>query len=131
MPIHCRLDTDGRVVKTTMRGAITIEELRHYIATLDALDGHRYCELVDARDAAPAFNAKELPGLAEEGKRTFGDRGIAPRAVVVRENDLVLFGLTRIFAALVASWMTIRVFDNLAAAEAYLDAPRIDRASSA
>ena len=104
-----------------MRDGLTIDEIRHHIDALNEMKGYRYCEIVDTRGAEPLFRPKEFPDIARHARRLFGHRGMAPRAVVVNENDLVAFGLGRIFAALVAPWVTVRLFDNLPAALAFVE----------
>ena len=121
MPIERRLDPATRVLWTTMRDGLTIHELRQHIEAVNELAGYRYCEIVDTRGAEPLFSAKEFPELARDSRRLFGDRNMPPRAVVVSENDLMAFGLARLFAALVAPWVTVRVFDNVPAAVAYIE----------
>ena len=105
-----------------MRGAITIHDLRQHLDAVNEIAGYQYCEIVDTRDAEPLFSAKELPMLATHGRRLFGTKGMAPRAVIVSENDLMSFGLARLFGTLVAPWVTVRVFDNAPAAAAYIEA---------
>lgn len=122
MPVERRLDPDTRILWTTLRGPITIQELRDHIDAVHGEGGNHFCEVVDTRDAEPQFSAKEFPALAAHGRRLLADRGMAARAVVVSPNDLMSFGLARIFAALVSPWVTVRVFDNMEAATNYVEA---------
>ena len=122
MPIERRFDEATRVLWTTLSDGLTIEELREHIDAVHALSGHQYCEIVDTRGAEPLFSAKEFPSLAKQGRRLFGELGMAPRAVIVSPNDLMSFGLARLFSTLVAPWLTVRVFDNLPAAVAFIEA---------
>jgi hypothetical protein len=122
MPIERRLDVSAKILWTTMRGGITMHDLRQHLDAVNELMGHRYCEIIDTRDAEPLFSARELPMLATHGRRMFSMRGMAPRAVVVGENDLMSFGLARMFGTLVAPWVSVRVFDNLPAAVDYIEA---------
>jgi hypothetical protein len=127
MPIERHLDSPARVLRTTLRGAITIHDLRLHVDAVNELGGHDYCELVDAREAEPRFSPKELPMLATHGRRLFGARRMAPRAVVVSESDLMFFGMARLFGTLVAPWVTVRVFDCPHAATAYIEAAAATR----
>ena len=121
MPIERRFDDATRVLWTTMREGLTVNDLQQHIDAVNALAGHQYCEIVDTRGAEPLFSAREFPTLASYGRRLFGHLSMAPRAVIVSENDLMSFGLARLFAALVSPWVTVRVFDNVAAAVAYIE----------
>ena len=76
-------------------------------------------ELIDTRGATPVFSARELPKLAEFGQQLFADGRMAPRAVVV--SGVVHFGIARLFASLAAPWVKVSVFDDLAAAEAWIE----------
>lgn len=109
------------MVRTTITGAITIQDLRRHVEVVHELAWDQYCEIIDARDAEPHFSPKELPMLAAEGRRLFGNRDMAPRAVIVSDSDLMSFGIARLFGTLVAPWVTVRVFDNVPAATAYIE----------
>ena len=112
-----------------MRDGLTIDELRRHMDAVNELDGYQYCEIVDTRGAEPLFRAKEFPEIARYAKQLFGHQDMGHRAVVVSENDLLSFGLARLFAALVAPWVTVRVFDNLPAAVAFIEMTAASRAS--
>ena len=121
MPIERRLDAATRVLWTTMRGPIAIHDMRQHLDAVSEMGGHQFCEIIDTRLAEPLFNAKDLPGLANHGRRLFSRRQMAPRAVIVGENDLIYFGISRLFGMLAAPWVTFRVFDNVEAAVAYIE----------
>jgi hypothetical protein len=120
MPIQRVLDERTQVVRTTISGRVTIEELREHFAEMQAANGHRRLELVDARGVtAMGLTVRDLPALADFGRELF--RGsVAPRAVVV--GTVVHFGVARVFAALSSGWVRICVFDDLEAAEGWLHA---------
>jgi len=121
MPIERRLDPATRVLWTTMRDGLTVDEIRRHIEALNEMEANRYSEIVDTRGAEPLFPAKEFPNIARYARRMLGHLEMAPRAVVVSENDLVSFGLARLFSALVGPWVTVRVFDNVPAAATFIE----------
>lgn len=121
MPIERRLDASTRVLWTTMRGQIAAHDIRQHLDAVSEMSGHQYCEIIDTRLAEPLFSAKELPALANHGRRLFTRLKMAPRAVVVDENELMHFGISRLFGMLAAPWVTFRVFDNVDAAVAYIE----------
>jgi len=84
------------------------------------MQGHRHPEMIDARQATPEFTAKDLSKLAATGRELFAEsRPLAPRAVVV--DSVIYFGMARMFALFVAGWVNLNVFDEMAAAEAWLE----------
>ena len=127
MPIERRLDPSTNVLWTTIRGSITIHDLRQHLDAVSEMTGHQYCEIIDTREAEPLFGARGLPGLAAHGHQLFGKLAMAPRAVVVNETDLFSFGIARLFSTLASPWVTFRVFDNVGAAVDYIEAMTASR----
>ena len=105
-----------------MRGPIAIHDMRQHLDAVSEMGGFRYSEIIDTRLAEPLFTAKDLPMLANHGRRLFSRLKMAPRAVVINEDDLIYFGISRIFGMLAAPWVTFRVFDNVDAAVAFIEA---------
>jgi len=122
MPIERRLDPDTHILWTTIWGSITIHDLRRHLDAVSAMSGAQYCEIIDVREAEPLFSARDLPGLANHGRKLFAAHKMAPRAVVVDKTDLFSFGISRLFSTLASPWVTFQVFDNLPAAVDYIDA---------
>lgn len=104
-----------------MRGPIAIHDMRQHLDAVSEMAGHQYCEIIDTRLAEPLFGARELPALANHGRRLFSRLKMAPRAVIVNEADLMYFGVSRLFGMLAAPWVTFKVFDNVEAAVAYIE----------
>jgi len=127
MPIERRLDASTDVLWTTIRGSITIHDLRQHLDAVSEMGGHKYCEIIDVREAEPLFGARDLPSLAAHGHALFGRRDMAPRAVVVNPADLFSFGISRLFSTLASPWVTFRVFDNLEAAVDFIHATSASR----
>ena len=121
MAIDCRLDSANRFIWTTVRGAVTIQDLHQHLDAMHELVDAHFCELVDTREATPRFTPKELPLLAAHARLLFANRSMQPRAVVVDKNDLASIELASGFATLVASWLVVRVFDNVLTAATYID----------
>jgi hypothetical protein len=122
MPIERRLDAATGVLWTTMRGPIAIHDMRQHLDAVSEMGGYRYSEIIDTRLAEPLFTAKDLPMLANHGRRLFSRLKMAPRAVIVNEDDLMYFGVSRIFGLLASPWVTFRVFDDVDAAVAFIEA---------
>jgi hypothetical protein len=119
MPIRGALDPRSQVFRTTISGTVTLTDLSSHLSSASKLQAHQYPGLVDARGVHTLqFNRKELARFAQQLKSALGESSPAPRAVVV--DDLVHFGMARLFAALVAGWIRVGVFDDVAAAEDWL-----------
>jgi hypothetical protein len=119
MPITGALDQSANVFRTTISGRLSISDLSQHITTVRRLRAHEYPGLVDARGVHTlTFSRRDLMRFAQDLRTLFGAASPAPRAVVV--DGLVYFGMARLFASLVAGWIRIGVFDDVADAEAWL-----------
>ena len=113
------MDPQSQVFRTTLSGTVTLTDLSSHLSAVSKLRAHQYPGLVDARGVHTLkFNGKELTRFAHHLKSAIGESSPAPRAVVV--DDLVHFGMARLFAAVVSGWIRVGVFDDLAAAEDWL-----------
>jgi hypothetical protein len=102
-----------------LSGPVTIGEIREHLAEVHRMEGHRHPEMIDARTATPSFHPSDLTKLASSGRHVFADTRLAPRAVVV--NNVIHFGMARVFSAIAASWVSLSVFDDVETAEAWLE----------
>jgi hypothetical protein len=119
MPINGALDPAAHLFRTTVTGRVTLADLSQHVITARRMCAHEYPGLVDARGVHTlTFNRRELIRFAQDIRATFGESSPAPRAIVV--EGLVYFGMARLFAALVAGWIRIGVFDDMEAAENWL-----------
>jgi hypothetical protein len=120
MPIERRLDAATQILHTRISGRISLDEMRDHFTAIRQMGAQKYPELIDSRGVTElGFSARDLPGLAEHGRKVFADGYTAPRAVIV--TGLMYFGMARIFSSFAAPWVRIAVFDNPAAAEGWLD----------
>ncbi len=118
MPIARQVDATG-ILRTTITGAVSLDELRNHFLAVQAMGAHDRPEIIDACGVtALAFGARDLPALAEFGREVFKSGEMAPRAFVV--TGVVYFGMARLFATVAAPWVQISVFDSKASAEAWL-----------
>ena len=120
MSIKRRLDPENHLLRTTISGRVTMDELLLHLTELHESQGAGFRELIDSRGASIGFSARDLPKLAEHGRRLFGGAPMAPRAIVV--TGVIHFGMARLFASLAAPWVKMSVFDNMPAAEAWVEA---------
>lgn len=127
MPVERRLDPATGLLWTTMHGSISAHDVRVHLDAVSEMGGHAFCEIIDTRGAEPLFGAKDLPGIANHGRRLFSRVTMAPRAMVVGQTDLFSFGIARLFASLASPWVTFRVFDNVPAAVDYIEAMMASR----
>ena len=118
MPIARQVDATG-ILRTTISGAVSLDELRNHFVAVKEMGAHNRPEIIDARGVtALAFSARDLPALAEFGREVFKSGEMAPRAFVV--HGVVYFGIARLFATLASSWVQLSVFESKASAEAWL-----------
>ena len=83
---------------------------------------HDYRELIDVRELGPVqLTSKELLDAVHQAREIAADRLLARRAFVVSDDDG--FMMARAFAALVAGWVRVGVFEDSGAAQAWLDSP--------
>jgi len=120
MPIVYKLDQAAGLVRTTVTGPITVEDILNHLKNTIREKVLPLAELVDAREASPPFlSPNDMRLLAERIlAMTFDRQALGPRAVVV--EDLTMFGLVRIFATFVSTVFTINVFRRSQDAEAWL-----------
>jgi hypothetical protein len=119
MPIRRRLDPAKHLLWTTITGKVTADDLRDHLSAVREMEGAGLPELIDSRGATLAFGARDLPKLADHGRRLFANARMAPRAIVV--TGVIHFGIARLFASIAAPWVRVSVFDNLAAAESWIE----------
>ena len=123
MPLDMTLDAERRIVRATIGFPITFSDIRAHVETMRRTGYWVYPELVDARDIGRVdFSARDMLSLSHFVRERLGERPVAPCAVVV--NSPRSFMLGRVFASLVAGWIRMGIFEDLAAAEDWLAAQR-------
>src|SRR6185295_19867604 len=111
MPIERHLDVQSGILHTTISGLVTIAEMREHFTAVQAMGGQKHPELIDSRGVTGLdFSARDLPGLAELGRRLFAEGYTAPRAVIV--TGVMYFGMARLFSSFAAPWVRIAVFES-------------------
>lgn len=120
MPITASLDPQKRFFRTTMTGTVTIDEMMKHLATVRSAGAQLYPGIIDARQVETlSFGRRDLTGLVHDMKDFFDSARPAPRALVVK--NVVHIGFARLVASLLAGWMSIAVFEDIASAEAWLN----------
>ena len=120
MPIVRRLDAATQILHTRIFGRVSLDDMREHFNEVHQMGGQKYPELIDSRGVTELdFTARDLPGLADMGRKLFAEGYTAPRAIIV--TGLMYFGMARIFSTFAAPWVRIAVFDNPAAAASWLD----------
>jgi hypothetical protein len=121
MPIHSEIDPIGRLVRTRIERPLTPADIRRHLSEVSGGRVHDCPELIDARQAGHVMlSPRDMLELAHQARRIVGDRPLPRRAFVVADEDGFL--LARTFAALVAGWVRIGVFDDPHSAESWLNA---------
>ncbi len=136
MPFHRDFDHEDRILRTTIVGPVTLRDIDDHLKALRRRRAESRPELIDARRAeAGSLSPKALLVIAHRARFLIGGRSPARRAVVVSSDASVI--IARRFAAFVAGWLRIGVFDDMDAAyewvrqPAWIDAlARISRVAS-
>jgi hypothetical protein len=119
MPIARQLDAATGVLRTTISGTVSMDDLREHFDVVRGMGAASKPEIIDARHVSGLrFGARDLPKLAEYGREVFAGAEMAPRAFVV--EGMVYFGIARLFATLASGWVQISVFDSMTPAESWL-----------
>jgi hypothetical protein len=119
MPIHSEIDPIGRLVRTRIERPLTMADIRRHLGEVSGGSIHDCPELIDARQAGQVvLSPRDMLELAHQARRIVGDRPLPRRALVVADEDGFL--LARTFAALVAGWVRVGVFEDPHSAETWL-----------
>lgn len=122
VPIHSQVDPIGRCLRTRVVGPLTMADIRQHVGAVASGGVNSYTELIDAREAGTVtLSPKEMLEVAHQARRIVGDRPLERRAFVVSDDDG--FMLARAFAALVAGWVRVGVFEDPQLAESWLRGP--------
>jgi hypothetical protein len=119
MPIHSEIDPLGHLVRTRIERPLTMADVRRHLDELSGAGVHGRPELIDIRQAGQVvLSPRDMLEMAHQARRMLGDRPLPRRALVVADEDGFL--MARTFAALVAGWVRIGVFDDPHSAESWL-----------
>lgn len=122
MPFLRDFDQPDRVLRTTIVGPVSLEDIDDHLRTLRRRHGEGRPELIDARQALPGeIGARTLLIVANRARFVIGSRTLARRAVVVSNDTSFIFA--RRFATFVAGWMRIGVFDDMETALEWVRQP--------
>jgi hypothetical protein len=109
MPFQRDFDQADRVLRTTIVGPVSLEDIDDHLRVLRRRRGEGRPELIDARDALPGeITPRMLLVVAHRARFLVGTKPLARRAVVVSSDTGFIFA--RRFAAFVAGWLRIGVF---------------------
>lgn len=122
MPFHRDFDQPDRVLRTTIIGPVSLEDIDDHLRAIRRRRGQGRPELIDAREALPGeISARTLLTVAHRARFAIGTQPVARRAVVVSSDES--FAFARRFAAFVAGWLRIGVFYEMDAALEWVKQP--------
>jgi hypothetical protein len=120
MPIHSEIDPIGRLVHTRIVHPLTGADVRRHVGTVAQESIKEYRELIDVRELGPVhLTSKDVLQAVHQAREIADGRALARRAFVVSDDEG--FVMARTFAALVAGWVRVGVFEDPRAARAWLD----------
>ena len=121
MTITCSIDHDQRYMTVFASGLITWEEIRSHLLVERFEKGLSYRELIDGRDAIPAWSsgqAREIVTMLT----AFGRKSaLGPTAVLVSHD--VAFGMLRMLEILLEDVCLVKPFYDYEAAKQWLLKP--------
>jgi hypothetical protein len=119
VPFTYVLDPATRVVRTTARGLIRLEDLASHLQSLVEAGLAHAPQLIDAREAQHELSGADMHRLVELVGKVPGEASKRRTALVVA--SMVDYGMARMYSALAAdSDPGFAVFQDLAEAEAWL-----------
>jgi hypothetical protein len=122
MPFARDFDQPDRVLRTTIIGPVTFDDIDDHLRALRRRRAEGRPELIDARQALPGeITSRTLLLVANRARFLIGSRTLARRAVVVSDDTAFVFA--RRFAAFVAGWLRIGVFDDMESALEWVRQP--------
>jgi hypothetical protein len=122
MPFLRDFDQSDRILRTTIVGPVSLEDIDDHLRALRRRRGEGRPELIDARQALPGeIGARTLLLVANRARFVIGTRTLARRAVVVSNDTSFIFA--RRFATFVAGWMRLGVFYDMESALEWVRQP--------
>src|SRR5262245_3424694 len=92
MPFLRDFDQPDRVLRTTIIGPVSLEDIDDHLRTLRRRRGEGRPELIDARQArAGEISSRTLLVVANRARFVIGSRTLARRAVVVSNDNNFVF----------------------------------------
>ena len=135
MPITYVFDQGENLVRTTVAGAVAVQDILDHLTAQQKGRTVACRELVDVSQVAPPYlSSSQVWQAAQAALAVVLKERAGPRAIVVT-NDAI-YGMCRMFATLVEDTFPIRVFRDAAQAEHWLlmefqvDAPGASGADS-
>jgi hypothetical protein len=122
MPFTRDFDQPDRILRTTIVGPVSLEDIDDHLRALRRRRGEGRPELIDARDALPGeISPRMLLVVAHRARFMIGTRTLARRAVVVSSDQS--FAFARRFAAFTAGWLRLGVFHDMESALEWVRQP--------
>jgi len=119
MPFTYVFDSAARVVRTSARGVIRIEDLASHLQSLAQAGLAHVPQLIDAREAQHELSVSDMRRLVELVEKVPG--GESPRRTALVVMSMVDYGMARMYGALAAETDPgFAVFQDLAEAETWL-----------
>lgn len=131
MPVSYEIDTASGSVRTRCFGDVTLAEAVDHFRALgaDPATPKRPSVLVDLRETTSLPETDQLRAIAKEVARL--DQKLQWGACAIVASRDAVYGISRMFAVYTEqSFSSVRVFRELAEAEAWLDATRTPGAAT-
>jgi hypothetical protein len=121
MPITYAVDPVCRQIRTVVSGKISVRNILEHFEIIQREDILSLPEFIDARQATkPYLTPEDMWSAANSVRAAQAKEPFGSRAVVV--EDLVMYGLGRIFTQVLSGYFPIAMFRDMDTAEKWLAA---------
>jgi len=111
MPFRLEVSAGEGLVRATATGRICVDDVIGHMTRVKRTGASRFPALIDVtRAESVGVSLRDLLSLAHHAHGEFGEGFMAPRAVLVATRRH--FEWARVYAALVAGWMSVGVFTD-------------------
>jgi hypothetical protein len=117
MPLQVQVNHPDRMVVGVASGAVTIEDLHHFVEELGRAQAYRYRKLVDLMGGTWALTDEEVEAFCERVRNTPPDRRSGPIALVTTEASE---SFARMFTELTGGKRPVKIFSSIHPARIWL-----------
>jgi hypothetical protein len=119
MPFTSEIDHVRREIRTTVRGPVTVEDIRNHLNRARSEGALAYPEIYDAREAEPHFTPADVRRTVDLLRDLRKGSELGPGAIIVG-SDLA-YGMLRMLEILVEDFLHARPFRSEEEAHRWLE----------
>lgn len=119
MPFTSEIDHVRREIRTTVRGPVTVEDIRNHLNRARSEGALTYPEIYDAREAEPHFTPADVRRTVDLLRDLRKGSELGPGAIIVGSE--VAYGMLRMLEILVEDFLHARPFRSVEEAHRWLE----------